>query len=193
LSESARALREEHDRRVALLAEATRIGMERLRALAALQTPPITRSIRGILASVLLDRLALALLCSLLLVVSGILGLRAGHFFIASACIAGGWVLGHRYLSKQRQLDPGEIMADRASQLARLLPAAFIVMGHTHAPIEKPVADGQAMYINVGAWAEEEPDEGTATRTHLVISLRDGKAIAELRTWSADGPRRYIT
>ena len=192
LGESARALREEHERRMALLAEATRIGIERVRALAALQVPPVTRSIRGILASVLLDRLALALACSILLVVTGILGIRAGHFFVASACIAAGWVLGHRYLSKQRNLDPAEQMAERASQLARLLPAAFVVMGHTHAPIEKPVADGQATYINVGAWAEEEPEEGSAPRTHLVIALRDGKATAELRTWSADGPRRFI-
>jgi UDP-2,3-diacylglucosamine pyrophosphatase LpxH len=191
LGESARALREEHERRMGLLAEATRIGIERLRALAALQSPPITRSIRGILASVLLDRLALALLCSILLVVSGILGMRTGHFFIASALIAAGWIVGHRYLSRKRQLDPAEQMADRASQLARLLPAAFVVMGHTHAPIQRPVADGAATYINVGAWAEEEPEAGSAPRTHLVISVRDGKPIAELRTWSAEGPRRY--
>ncbi len=65
-------------------------------------------------------------------------------------------------------------------------------MGHTHAPVEKPVADGAATYINVGSWAEEEPEEGSATRTHLVITLRDGKPIAELRAWSADGPRKYL-
>jgi UDP-2,3-diacylglucosamine pyrophosphatase LpxH len=192
LGEAARALRVEHERRMGLLAEATRIGIERLRALAALQSPPITRSIRGILASVLLDRLALALLCSLLLVVTGVLGIRSGHFLWASGSIAFGWVLGHRYLARQRQLDPAEQMADRASQLARLLPAAFVVMGHTHAPIEKPVADGAAMYINLGSWAEEEPEEGTAARTHLVITLKEGVPVAELRTWSADGPTKYL-
>lgn len=191
LGESARALRAEHERRMALLSEATRIGIERLRALAALQSPPVTRSIRGILASVLLDRLALALACSVALVVTGVLGMRSGHFFFASASIALGWVLGHRYLARQRQLDPAEQMADRASQLARLLPAAFVVMGHTHTPIEKPVADGAATYINVGAWAEEEPEAGSATRTHLVIKVLDGKPVAELRTWSAEGPKRY--
>jgi UDP-2,3-diacylglucosamine pyrophosphatase LpxH len=190
-NEAARALRAEHERRMALLAEATRIGKERIRALAALQSPPITRSIRGILASVLLDRLALALLCAMALVVTGVLGFRSGHFFFASASIALGWILGHRYLAKQRQLDPAEQMADRASQLARLLPAAFVVMGHTHAPLEKTLSDGAARYINVGAWAEEEPEEGSAPRTHLVIKVQDGKAVAELRTWSAEGPKRY--
>jgi UDP-2,3-diacylglucosamine pyrophosphatase LpxH len=191
LTDAARGLRAEHERRMALLAEATRIGVERIRALAALQSPPVTRSIRGILASVLLDRLALGLLCALLLVVSGVAGFRSGHFFFATGCIAFGWVLGNRHLAKQRQLDPAEQMEGRASQLARLLPAAFVVMGHTHAPIEKPVAGGAATYINVGAWAEEEPEAGTAPRTHLVIKVQEGKAVAELRTWSAEGPKRY--
>ena len=192
LTDAARALREEHERRMALLAEAKRIGIERVRALAALQVPPVTRSIRGILASVLLDRLALALACSVLLVVTGVIGvLHHANAFFVSACIAAGWVLGHHYLAKQRQLDPGEQMADRASQLIRLLPAAFVVMGHTHTPVERPIAGGAATYINVGAWAEEEPDEGSAPRTHLVIRVQDGKPVAELRTWSAEGPRRY--
>jgi hypothetical protein len=44
----------------------------------------------------------------------------------------------------------------------------------------------------VGAWAEDEHDEGSAPRTHLVITLREGKPVAELRTWSADGPRKYL-
>ncbi len=197
-SEAARALKAEHERRMGLVAEATRIGIDRLRALAALQTPPVTRSIRGILASVLLDRLALALLCSLLLLVTGVLGLRSGHFFYASACVALGWVLGHAYLSRQRQLDPAEQMAERATHLARLLPAAFVVMGHTHAPAETPVNEGAATYINVGSWAEEEPDVADedayrAPRTHLVIQLGDdGQPVAELRAWAPDGPRRWV-
>jgi UDP-2,3-diacylglucosamine pyrophosphatase LpxH len=196
LSDAASALREEHERRMGLLAEATRIGIDRIRALAALQTPPVTRSIRGILASVLLDRLALGLACSLLLIVSGILGLRSGHFFFASASIALAWVLGHRHLAKRRQLDPAEQMAERASHLARLLPAAFVVMGHTHAPLERPVADGTATYINLGSWAEEEDEIGEpayrAARTHLVIHVRDGQAVAELCVWDAEGPRKFV-
>jgi UDP-2,3-diacylglucosamine pyrophosphatase LpxH len=192
LTDAARQLREEHERRMGLLAEAKRIGIERVRALAALQVPPVTRSIRGILASVLLDRLALALLCSIMLVATGVVGMfHHASFFFVSACIAAGWIIGHHYLSKQRQLDPAEQMADRASQLIRLLPAAFVVMGHTHTPIEKTIGGGAATYINVGAWAEEEPEEGSATRTHLVIRVQDGKPVAELRTWSGDGPRRF--
>src|SRR6202044_2440173 len=39
-SEAARTLREEHERRVALLGQARRIGLDRVRALIALQAPP---------------------------------------------------------------------------------------------------------------------------------------------------------
>ena len=200
-TDAARALRAEHERRVALLAQATRIGMDRIRALAALQTPPVTHSIRGILASVLLDRLALALGCTLLMVVTAIvMGLHSGHFLIPSVIILTAWAIGHRYLVKSRQLDPAEQMAERAGHLARLLPAAFVVMGHTHAPVEKPVADGTAKYINLGSWAEEEPEAGDADdiayhapRTHLVIHIRDGHPVAELREWDAHGPRKYVS
>jgi UDP-2,3-diacylglucosamine pyrophosphatase LpxH len=195
LTEAAEILREEHDRRVAALAEATRIGKDRVKALLALQAPPITRSIRGILASVLLDRLALALVASLLLVVTAVLGASHGRYFAATVCVAFAWVLGHRYLSKQRKIDPREELADRASHLARLVPAAFVVMGHTHTPHESAVAEGSARYINVGSWAEEEPEgDGEAyraPRTHLVIQVRDGEPTAELRAWDERGPRRF--
>jgi UDP-2,3-diacylglucosamine pyrophosphatase LpxH len=194
LSEAAATLREEHERRVTALGEATRIGIDRIRALVALQAPPVTRSIRGILASVLLDRLALGLVASLLLIVTGVLGLYSGRFFVGSACVALAWVVGHWYLSRQRRIDPTEELAERATHLARLLPAALVVMGHTHAPAEVAMNDGASKYINLGSWAEEEPDavfSYRAARTHLVVHLRDGAPVAELRAWEADGPRRF--
>jgi hypothetical protein len=66
-------------------------------------------------------------------------------------------------------------MIERAAHLARLFPAAFVVMGHTHTPAKIAINDGEATYINVGSWAEEEGDDGEpadtiyrAARTHLV-------------------------
>jgi UDP-2,3-diacylglucosamine pyrophosphatase LpxH len=194
LSEAAATLKIEHERRVTALAEATRIGMDRIRALVALQRPPITRSIRGILASVLLDRLALAFVASILLIVTGILGAYSGRYFGASVCVALAWILGHRYLAGQRKIDPTDELAERATHLARLLPAALVVMGHTHAPVEVAMNDGAAKYVNLGSWAEEEPDSTLsqrAARTHLVVHLEDGRPVAELRAWEAEGPRRF--
>jgi UDP-2,3-diacylglucosamine pyrophosphatase LpxH len=218
--EAARALREEHERRVALLAEARRIGLDRLRALAALQAPPVTRSIFGILASVLLDRLALALLCSLALVVAGLVfGLRGGHHAgaWAAASIVVAWAVAHRYLTRRRKVDADDVLVDRAARLARLFPAAFVVMGHTHVPMRVPIGE-QTTYINVGSWAEEEAEEDNgakrteeeakavgegagvreetyrAARTHLVITRGDAGPIAEFLAWESDrGPRRFAS
>lgn len=196
LSEAAAALRAEHERRMMLLAEATRVGVERVRALAALQTPPITRSIGGILASVLLDRLALGLACSLMLVVFAVLGAWHGQFLVACALVAVAWPLAHWHLARRRHVDPAEELFDRANRLARLLPAAFVVMGHTHTPAQRTVADGKATYVNLGSWAEDEPlpaspSVAAAPRTHLVVHIEDGRPVADLRTWEPSGPRRF--
>lgn len=191
------ALREEHERRMGLLAEATRMGIDRLRSLAALQVPPITRSIRGILASVLLDRLALGLLCSLLVIVLGIVAARHGHqLWLLPASVAVGWGIAHRLLTRARQVDPTEVLTDRAAHLAKLFPVAFVVMGHTHIPAQVPVS-ASATYINLGAWAEEEAEDPEhawrAPRTHLVIRMSENGPVADLLAWdTATGtPRVY--
>ena len=196
-SEAMVTLRAEHDRRVALLAEATRLGVDRLRALAALQVAPITRSIPGILGSVLLDRLALGVLATLALAVVGVVGIFHGRMLYGGLGVVAAWLLVHFYLAKQRRLDPADEMAARAGTLSRLLPAAFVVMGHTHIPAEQPVSDGgNATYINLGSWAEEEELEHghesyRAARTHLVIELSEGLPKAELRAWQDGAPRKY--
>jgi UDP-2,3-diacylglucosamine pyrophosphatase LpxH len=199
LSGAAKRLREEHDRGMALLARATWVGVERMRALAALQVPPVTRTIGGILASVLLDRLALGFTGMLtLLVVAALTIVHVAHAWWAAPCIVLAWALAHRHLARQRTVDPEARMIERAAHLAKLFPAAFVVMGHTHTPAKMPINDGEATYINVGSWAEEEGDEGQpadtiyrAARTHLVIHRGDQGPVAEFLAWDGDGPRRF--
>ncbi|HEY8073865.1 MAG TPA: hypothetical protein VIF62_07145 [Labilithrix sp.] len=195
LAEAAQALRAEHERRVASFAAATRIGIDKLRALLALQAEPVTSSVRGIMQSVLLDRLALAAAAALATALVLCLGLAGVfHGSVVSACtafapIALAWALAHAWLSRQRTIDPGARMAERATQLAKLFPAAFVVMGHTHVPQAAPA--GEATYINLGSWAETEADTAVAARTHLVIRVGADGASAELRAWSPPGPRRF--
>ncbi len=192
LSQAALALSKEHERRVALLAEARRIGIGRLRALMALQSPPITRSIRGILASVLLDRIALAVAAALVLFVIALLGLKAGHFVLSSALVLAAWGFVHRHLVLQRRVCPSDQLAERAAHLARLFPAAFVVMGHTHVPAKVPVQEGAATYVNLGSWSEDEGDDvsdARAARTHLVVHPSEAGAKGELLRWdSITGP-----
>jgi UDP-2,3-diacylglucosamine pyrophosphatase LpxH len=194
VSETAAILRAEHEERVAKLAEATRIGADRLRALLSLQAPPLGRSIRGILAGVLLDRLALALAATTACIVLAIYSAFHGHALWGLAIVLVVWSLLNRWLSRQRTVDPSETLVERAAHLARLFPAAFVVMGHTHVPLKVPAGD--ATYVNVGAWAENDAGGDAATayrapRTHLVIHVRDEAAEAQLCTWKDGGPEPH--
>jgi UDP-2,3-diacylglucosamine pyrophosphatase LpxH len=197
-TEARQLLSAEHERRIALLSEARSIGMDRLKALVQLQEPPITKSVRGILASVLLDRLALAVASLLAITVFAIIGAYHGHALYGVLVVLVAWGLFHRHLSVSRNVDPAEHLVTKASQLAKLFPAAFVVMGHTHTPVNVPA--GEATYINLGSWAEDEetadapPEWGTprATRTHLVIHAEDARPEAKLFTWqSGMGPKTY--
>jgi len=198
LGAAAEALRAEHERHLSLLADALRVGLDRLRALALLQAPPVTHSIRGILASVLLDKLALALLSSVSLLILVVFAFRGGHVPWASALVLPTWWLGHRQLGRTRHVDAqGELIA-RASPLSQLFPSAFVVMGHTHVPIRAAIDDGRATYINTGSWAEEAgerpdaPIAHRAARTHLVIRVGDAGPEAELLAWdSIRGPQHF--
>lgn len=204
-SDAAGTLRQEHEKRMAALAQATRVGIDKLRALAALQVPPVTRSIRAILASVLLDRLAVALLAAVAVAVIALAGAGQRWSLPAMAGVALAWLAAQRKLTKMRQgffgekLDNDATLVDRAGRLTKLFPAAFVVMGHTHTPAMVSVADGAATYVNVGAWHEPEAEatDGAAyraPRTHLVIhpASEQGRPVAELLAWGTDGPTRFV-
>ncbi len=197
---AARALRDEHERKMAALAERTRIGIEKLRAIMALQVPPVTQSVPKILASVLLDKLALAMASATAILALVILGPRHVWCWGTAAAVAGAWILTHRYLGRQwrrwfgEHLDNDQALIERAGHLSTLLPVAFVVMGHTHQPARVPV--GSAEYINVGSWHEAEPapdapDAYRAARTHLVIHPAPSGPVAEFLAWKGDGPSKF--
>jgi UDP-2,3-diacylglucosamine pyrophosphatase LpxH len=200
LSDAAKALRADHEERVAKLAAGTRLGLDRLRKLLALQVPPITSSIRGIMASVLLDRLAVGFVAMIALLAIVVFGGFHGRTGWAAFGVLASWIALHVYLSRQRHVDASENMVDRAAHLAKLFPAAFVVMGHTHIPVSVPAGD--ATYINVGSWDEEMDEDAStvvtepptvpayrAARTHLVIHVRNDRAEAHFCTWEDTGPQ----
>ncbi|HEY5145202.1 MAG TPA: hypothetical protein VII82_00480 [Polyangiaceae bacterium] len=202
LSVAAGLLREEHDRRMTAMADATRVGIERLRALAALQVPPVTRSAQKIMASVLLDRMALGLAAMAAIAPLALAGRHHVWCWPFIAVILAGWTVLHRRLTVQRRewfgekLDNNAVLVERAGHLARLFPAAFVVMGHTHTPAVVSVAEGAATYVNVGSWHEGEATDDTtyrAARTHLVIHPAESGPHAEFLAWGAEGPRRFVS
>jgi UDP-2,3-diacylglucosamine pyrophosphatase LpxH len=199
LGEAAKALHAEHVRRVRLLGEVTRIGQARLEALLALQTPPVTSSIGGILGSVLLDRIALAMGAAIALIIVAILSFRNGHVGWAALAVLSAWSLAHRHLARNRHVDPRETLAERAGHLAKLFPAAFVVMGHTHVPVKTPINEGTSTYVNLGAWADDDDDiaddapaEQRAPRTHLVIRVGPSGPVGELLRWTG-APEHFAT
>ena len=187
-SEAARELRREHERRVSQLAAAKRIGIERLRGLLALQVPPITRrcaaSSRAFCSTGSRSAARRSSPSSRLSSPAP----SSASPRVAGLAILPVWALIHLGLARQRHVDPSRQLADRATQLATLFPAAFIVMGHTHIP--QTVRAGAATYVNVGSWAEHEDGTERAARTHLVIHVTPEGPEAQFCTWSATGPER---
>jgi UDP-2,3-diacylglucosamine pyrophosphatase LpxH len=204
LSEAAHAMREQHEQRLAALAQVTRVGIDRLRALAALQAPPVTQSISKILASLMLDRLALGFAAAGAIAGLVITGGHGGWRWPLVAAVVLAWTLAHLHLRARRRawfgarLDNNEALVERAGHLAHLFPAAFVVMGHTHTPAMVSLSQGTATYVNVGSWHEAEtdgvddPPSYRAARTHLVIHPAPAGLTAEFLAWSPEGPRTFL-
>src|SRR5690606_18712415 len=185
LCEAARALRAQHEQALARFAHARGVGVERVRALTRLWVPPITRSSFGIMTSLLLDRLALALLSAAILAALAVVAFFYPAALLGALAVVPGWIAGHWVLSKRRKIDPGPELAARARAVASLFRAPFIVMGHTHVPAHQPLG-ADATDTNVGPGSE---DEGEPARAHLLIEVEGAKARARLLRWDrALGP-----
>lgn len=185
LGDAARALRAQHDQALARFARARGLGLDRLRALKRLWVPPITRTIAGILGSLLLDRLALATLSVSALAALGVAAIAHPGALLGALVVVPAWIAGQRLLSKRRKVDAAPELAARAGAVASLFRAPFIVMGHTHVPARQALGE-HATYINVGSWADED---GDPSRAHLVIEVaREGPRARLLRWDRALGP-----
>lgn len=189
-------LAREHEERLAAHARAKGLEESRLRRALELHPPAMGRTPRGVLASVMLDRLFVFVLMVVTLAV--VLGFRGSLGAWATPAIGGlcvTWAVLHVVLSRGRpSVDPGALMAERAAEIVKLFPASFVVMGHTHVPTTRSL--GEAHYVNLGSWAEEEPDPDEhpdkvyrAARTHLVVHAKEDGHEAHLVEWrSGQGP-----
>lgn len=189
-----RSLRRLHRQRLRRFAALRRIGWRKLRAFDALAVKPSIASLHAIFSTLLLDRIALFgvtpfFVLAMFMLPASMLSRAAG----AAALLLLARILYEKLVSL-RELDAAARMERRAHDVARLFPAAFVVMGHTHLPVERPLSI-DAVYINTGTWAEEADDHGLVTppapRTHLVVEGRDGTH-GELRRWVPGvGPARW--
>ena len=172
------------------------LKLESLRALASLQRPPVTHSFGRLSLAVMLDRILLSLL-AVAAVALAVLVFPWAHGLMIAVFVCVGLATTAAMLSRMRQhIDPSNELRERATRVARLFPAAFVVMGHTHLPEVRASGTTESTYVNLGAWAEDDTGGvSSATRTHFVVHAEDdGRATAELRVWDAEtGPRRFIS
>jgi hypothetical protein len=92
-----------------------------------------------------------------------------------------------------REVDAAASLRRAAGRIAELVPARFVVMGHTHKPVLERLSEA-ATYVNLGNWAVDDldGDAAEAPRTHLVLRFVDGVAQAEFCRWdSVRGPLRF--
>ncbi|MGD8858819.1 MAG: metallophosphoesterase [Myxococcales bacterium] len=190
LGDGARALRAEHDRRMALIAQRFRLSEGKVRKLASLWATPVTAGFLPILRSVFLDVVAACLVTGATLgtlLLSGVLDLRA----VGPLAVFAGLGM-YLYLREARHFDPSDAMRKGASHVARILPARYVVMGHTHVPRLEAI-EGDSTYVNLGGWAADDLDDTPqemgcppAPCTYLVIRHVDGEPTAELRRWDSE-------
>lgn len=197
MSEGAHRIRREHERRMAELADFLNLSIESLRQLSSLHSPPVTTSFRRLALTVMIDRMAMGLLAIVAIALAFVFLPRWHHAMAsAAAVLAALWFAGRLLSRARRDIEPSRELRDGASRVARLFPAAFVVMGHTHLP-EVTRAEGAATtYVNLGAWAEGADAPGASplsSRTHLVLhETEDGASVAELFVWDESvGPRRF--
>ncbi|MFW5875253.1 MAG: metallophosphoesterase [Myxococcota bacterium] len=193
LGASARVLRDENERAMEKLAKATRVRVERLRALADLWPRPVSSGWLGVLRNTFLDRLgALAGVLSLLFLLMAIgvppawlAAVGAGLGLGAAGFIA--WSVRQR----MREVNPVQSLRQAARRISELFPARYVVMGHTHVPILERIGKA-ATYVNLGNWGQDDldgPVSHPAPRTHLVLRWVDGEPQAQLLRWSSErGP-----
>jgi hypothetical protein len=187
---AAAALRAEHERRMEALAESKHMGIDVLRALAALWPTPVTRGGFAVVRSMFLDRIALIPLLPILVLLAAVfLPWPWALGTVAALLLA---VLGFLLVTGRQRisdLDPTPAMRAAARRIAEILPTRYVVMGHTHEPILMTVSEG-ATYVNLGNWGSDSPDEDDAvTRTHLVMRWFGDELRTEFLRWVPDcGP-----
>ncbi len=191
-----RWVKHEHERRMALLAEALQISLIKLQALASLQRPPVTRSLVRLFAGVMLDRVAAAVVASMAVIWLIVARWTPALCLQLASAAALGMLLAWLWRRERGAIDASDSLREQAARVAALFPAEFVVMGHTHSPEVVEGADGTATYVNVGAWAEEEtPDDSPscpASRTHLVVEHVDGRPRGLLFRWTEEqGPEHF--
>jgi UDP-2,3-diacylglucosamine pyrophosphatase LpxH len=190
LSDRAAHVRAEHEQSMQQIASSFRVSIDNLRAITKLWATPITGKLVTIFRSVFLDGLAAAFVSGIALTTLGALDvLPIAWLPLIMACVMFGIGV---YMKSCVVTEPHDALRRGAEKLAELMPARYIVMGHTHRPVMEPLPH-DSTYVNLGNWTADLLDDHAPASpcTYLVVEHdAAGRAAATLCAWSPEsGPR----
>lgn len=121
-----------------------------------------------------LDRMLLALLCLACAISTS--SATQGFWARAAGITAVGILFAalNALLGSKRKTDAHPMLQQAARRVAQVFDVKYIVMGHSHRPVDEPAGNG-ARYFNLGSWTGR-PGDGFPH-----VAILDGTA--ELRRW----------
>jgi UDP-2,3-diacylglucosamine pyrophosphatase LpxH len=167
------------------------VSSETLEALRGLYVPPAAKSLRFVIRSLYIDRIAASLLTLLLVAGFVTAALFASKLWMTLAAVPAALVLAYAIVGLERGLEPAQRMREKSARIAELFGARWVVMGHTHEAQLAPLGEGRS-YVNLGYWGEDDvPEERSADAPHspctyLLLRHVDGDYRAELLSWNAE-------
>lgn len=183
VSEHAAHVRAEHEQRLQQLGSVFRLSTEHLSKMTQLWATPVTSGLLSILRTVFLDGLAIGLISALVIAALGASGVVPWVWMpLLVAALCGAMFV---YIRRSKVLEPHSALLSGASKLVELMPARYVVMGHTHKPVMEPLS-ATSTYVNLGNWTVDLLDEHApkAPCTHLVIRHDSGgQPAATLFRW----------
>ena len=157
-----------------------------LTELSGLWSRPVVSHLGRLFRALMLDRLALV--ASALLFVVALLVAPASIWLpvlTVGASIVG--LFAWHATQRREPMHPGRIMRERAHQVLSMMDVPFVVMGHSHQPIDDRGPHGA--YLNSGTWApHNEPSEAF---THVRIRHTRAGVRASLHRWAEGAPRLH--
>lgn len=184
--------RSEQEERLQQIAQRILVNVDKLRRLSSLWATPVTARISSIMRTVFLDVILASVGLVLTLVILAVF--EIGPFWLIPLVGTLGAVGIAIWMKISRVFDANEAIKQSARRIAELLPARFIVMGHTHEPAMEPI-DNDTTYINLGSWTGDNLDDNApkASCSHLVIHDVEGQLKAELvRIWPKKTPAQGV-
>ncbi|HEX5659335.1 MAG TPA: hypothetical protein VFX59_19205 [Polyangiales bacterium] len=170
------------------------VGSEQLSDLESLYVRPASHSLAFVLCSLYLDRAA-AVLSALAFTVLGAVLARSENTLWGIVCALPALLFAaYAVFGIDRDIFPTRRMQSGAARIAKLFDARWVVMGHTHEPMDHELPEG-ARYVNLGHWGEDDlPEErqadATTSCTYLHVRVEGGRYRADLMRWDRElGPQ----